>query len=332
MRIINHIKCLFALSLMLFSISSAADFTESTIAIIPWGDEASQLKIGGPVYEDVNETPDDSSDDFIGNAGPSHGIIDKNENIYISSYSYMQLKGFNNNGGLIFNYSKGEPGYNREFYYGWLRKIYVDSLNNIYIVGGASQDYIAVVDTNGHLINKLTPYGLGSGVVVSNIYFNSDDALTFYFRNDTYYLYENGSFAAGGSMDWRAKDRNYYDANLEDSSSIRFIKSQDPDINGEPASLVDNRVTISGEPSTYMEFLGVDDNMYIYIFIIGENDTYRRVLIYDLSYNLMNEISFPPLTNKYMWYMTPYMRPSDGNIYEFRCLDDGLHVIRWSKQ
>ena len=28
-----------------------------------------------------------------------------------------------------------------------------------------------------------------------------------------------------------------------------------------------------------------------------------------------------------MWYMVPYMRPSDGNIYEFRCLDDGLHVI-----
>ncbi len=308
-----------------------AEYTSQEILVIPWGDAPNQLKIDEPGYEDVNNTPEDGTDDWIEKAGPSFGFVDKYEDLYFSSYYFLQLKGLDRNGRLIFDYSHGEPSYNREFYRGWLRKFYVDSLCRIYILGGADEDYIAVVDTAGNLIEKLSPLGPNSGVPVANMYAGSHDAITFYLHGNELYTYVGGQFHEGGSLAWLALDGYYYYANLE-NSSIRFIKYRDPDIHEVPANLDENFVSITGGSENSLSFIGVDDSMQIYIFLKGIDPADRKLQIYNLSYNLISEIVFPQPPNKYMWYMKPYMRPSDGNIYEFRVLDDGLHVIRWSKQ
>ena len=309
----------------------SSEYGANEVVVIGWGDGPNQFKIDEPGYEDVNNTPQDSTDDWIEKAGPSYGVVDKSENIYMLSYYFMQLKGLDRNGRLIFDYSESTPSYNREFYSGWLRKLYVDSLCQIYILGGAHEDYVAVVDTSGHLIEKLSPRGIDSGIPIANMYPGSNDVLTFYLHGNENYVYSGGRFHEGGSLAWLASDGNYYYANFE-NSSIRFIKYRDPDVYGTTSNINENFVTVAGDGETHLTFLGVDDVMNIYIFIKGIEPTERKVQVYDTSYNLLSEIIFPQAPNKYMWYMTPFMRPSDGNIYEFRCLDDGLHVIRWSKQ
>jgi hypothetical protein len=312
--------------------SSGAEYESTEILVISWGSGQNQLDVAEPGYEDVNFTPEDSSDDWIETAGPSQCFVDRYENFYFASYYFLQLKAFDKTGRVIFDYSQDTPGYNPEFFQGWLRKIYVDSLCRVYVLGGAGQDYVALTDTSGHLLDKLTPHGLGSGIKAANIFFNYGDILTLYFRGDGYYTFAASSYSAGGAMGWLAKDGNYYYANLEDSSLIRFIKYTGPDLYGTPTTLDETTKAIEGPAARKITFLGVDKNMNIYIFQKDLNPFQTRVLVYNAAFQLTGQIVFPPRANQFKWYMRPFMRPSDGNIYEFRCLDDGLHVIRWSKE
>ncbi len=244
----------------------------------------------------------------------------------------MQLKAFNKSGGLIFDYSKGVPGYNREYFHGWLRDVYVDSLLIIYILGGASQDYLAVVDTAGNLIEKLSPYGDSSGVVVASTFFNSNDVITFLMYDKNYFTYMNGVFDEGGSPGWRAGDGYYYHANLIETNTFRFVKYEAPSITGQASNLQETIKVVDVPAAFDLHFLGVDDGMNLYVFETEQEEGKTRVLVFDTGFQLIDQIVFPDRGNRYLWYMNPFMRPSDGNIYEFRCLDDGLHVVRWSKQ
>ena len=271
---------------MLFPAICFAAYKPQEMWVIPWGDSAYQLKIDEPGYEDVNYTPEDSSDDRIEKAGPSSGLIDKAENIYLISYYFMQLKGFNREGRLIFDYSEGEVAYNPEFYRGWLSKIYVDSLSRIYILGGADEDYVAVTDTSGHLIDKLSPLGVNSGIPVANIYPGSNDAITFYLHGNSNYGYTGGQFHYGGSLAWLAKDGDYYYANFE-NDSIRFIRYRDPDIHGISTNLNEKIIFIKEQEINSLRFLGLDNLMNIYIFLEGVEPNNRIVQVYDTSYKLM---------------------------------------------
>lgn len=57
------------------------------------------------------------------------------------------------------------------------------------------------------------------------------------------------------------------------------------------------------------------------------------VRIYNTKYDIIDEFWFDPVKeNRYLMRMENPLFRHNGNIYEFRFLDDGLHVIRWSKQ
>lgn len=322
----------FTLITAFFSISFSGQYTPTELFMVPWGSGPEKLRISMPTYEDVNFTPEDSSDDFIDTGGPKQGVVDLLENVYIASHRFMQLKGFGKDGHLVFDYSKGEPAYNAELFRTALRSINVDSASRIYVVDGMRYSYVAVVDTAGHLLDKLSPYGQGSGVVVAAIFPNSNDALTICCKNRTFHTYEHGNISPGGGSCWRAEDGYYYYIRLEDSTHVTFVRYSNPDIHGSAADLQENMAAISGPSPSQSEFLGVDSEMRLYVYLVGASLMGGRVLIYDTSFNVVDEISLPEGQNKYQWYMRPFMRPRDGNIYEFRCLDDGLHVIRWSRQ
>jgi len=57
----------------------------------------------------------------------------------------------------------------------------------------------------------------------------------------------------------------------------------------------------------------------------------EEVWVYDLEYNLLDIASFPQYESRYDCRLDPFVA-CDNSIYEFRCLDDGLHVIKWTKQ
>ena len=290
------------------------------------------MKISMPSYEDVYNTPEDSSDDWVETAGPTQGFVDKHENIFLASHNFKQLKGFTKGGSIIFDYSKSQPSYNPEFFSTAIARIYVDSLCRIYVVDGMAYDYAAVIDTMGHLLQKLSPFGPGSGITVASMHPNSRDVLAFYLMGRGYYTYSNGTFEARGSMGWRANDGYYYTGFQRDSTAIVLRRLQNADTSGMDVVLSENTIEISGALVWYTEFLGVDDDMQLYLYVDEYNPDANKVLFFDSNLNPAGELNLPLQVNKYKWSMPPFLRPSDGNIYEFRCLDDGLHVIRWSRE
>jgi hypothetical protein len=52
---------------------------------------------------------------------------------------------------------------------------------------------------------------------------------------------------------------------------------------------------------------------------------------FDLEYNLVDKLIIPNPCEKYDFTLDPFV-DRQGLIYEFRVLEDGLHVIRWTKK
>ena len=137
-----------AITLIIFLCAPAlAAYQPEEMCVIPWGDSANQLKIGIPNYEDVNFTPADSNDDFVGTTGPSQGFVDKNENSYLASHDFMQLKGFEAILILSLIIPRETEIYIPIYIRTELTKIYIDSISRIYVLDGMRYDYVAVVDT-----------------------------------------------------------------------------------------------------------------------------------------------------------------------------------------
>jgi hypothetical protein len=302
------------------------------MCVIGWGDSANQLKIDMPFHEDVNNTPDDNSDDWIEYAGPKMGVLDKDENIYLASHFYMQLKGFDKSGHLIFDCSEDAPSYNPAVYKSDIRNIYVDSLSRIFVIDGVRYDYIAIIDTNCNVIGKISPHGVGSGIVVRGFSAAYDDILLISCKDGTNYTYSEGKMIEGAGFGQLARDGYYYRTELIDSTQIHFQKYHNADIRGVGTDLQEAYIPLINMKPYYSKFIGIDDSSILYVYLVGPDIVDNRIQMYDTSFNYIGELDFPKRHNKYEWYMYPYMRPSDGNIYEFRCLDDGLHVVRWKRE
>ena len=316
---------------IVYSISFAIDFTPTEIMVIPWGDGPNELMKTSPEYEDNDNTPEDSTDDFIyPEAGPDRGFVDRYENVYFGTYHHNYFKGFNSNGGVMVDYYRGETDSGIRIYSGKISGFYVDSLMHIYIVSFPGQDFISVVDTANNFIDSLRPPGLDEGVRISKMYYNSDGVLSFLCSDRTRYTYMNGVFLEGGKGSWRATNGIYYWANNDKSGDIRFITHTNPDIYCDVTDLQEYFVPYP-EELHYVSLLGVDDSMLLYVYV-GPKNTLRDIIqVYDTTYTLVGEIV--PYTRE-KWEdidILSYLRP-DGNVYEFRCLEDGLHVIRWVKE
>jgi len=308
-------------------------FKEEEIFRISWGDKPNQLKIGLPFYEDINNTPSDSSDDFIElGGGPSYSFVDRTENVYFASYRFNQFKAFRPDGELVFDISKNTPKFNKDIFESAITKFFVDTSFNIYIKAFPEKTYIPVVDTLGNLRDRLIPDDVVPGSKVTDINLNSNDVMTFRFKatgEPQVYTFKDSVFTSGGSSGWLASDHNYYYIKHINGDILEFRKYGNPDNRG----IADWREIDNKEYNgniKFTDFLGIDKNLNLYLFIREMSDL-EKIQIYSNDYKLIDEIILPTVKNKYLLKLIPFMR-IDGNIYEFRCLDDGLHVIRWSRK
>jgi len=319
--------------LIVFSvITFAQKYKPTELFTITWGDASEQLKIQEPFYYDTCGTPGDISDDIIEDlgGGPREGFVDKEENVYVRSYEFGEFKVFDNKGNLILDISRETPGYNESYFKRSPGVFYVDSNQHIYLTSFPRLTYVPVFDLLGNLVTTLYPCGNLGQTAVSKLYYNSDDVITFSCQHYGFRTYINGVFMDGGSMSWRAMDGNYYDAKMEDETTLKFYKKGDFSLDSTPGWKEEAFVQTKGGDKMRF-FLGMDDEMLIYLMSIDATGT-NKFQVYDTTYNLQNEVILPNYTNRYRWYsILPVVR-ADGNIYEFRVLDDGLHVIRWSRK
>jgi hypothetical protein len=326
----RNLSMIFAAVMVWCSAALPQAYIPTEISFIEWGDGPGQLKITEPETE---YNPNDSSDHITWpGIGPSGGFVDKNENFYFVISEFDQFKGFRRDGSLLLDYSVGAPDYDPEFYRAGVGEYYVDSLCRIYINGSFDYDYVAMVDTLGNLLAKLNPYSAGSGNRMVSFDRDSDDALQFWVRHagsTLGFTYRAGNFTAGGCS-WLASDGNCYTVRKIDSLTIEFKKYGDCDSLG-MAGWRDIQTRQYPLEMINLGLMGVDDNMKIYLCLVFPETDEARVAVYDTLYQLETEIVLPSSPNRYDWAMSPFMR-HDGNVYEFRCTDDGMHIYRWVRE
>ena len=208
------------------------------------------------------------------------------------------------------------------------------SLPTGYCNGNAlAGDYVAVADRNDSLLARLNPLGLQSGVPTKISRWASDDVLLFYSDGHGLYTYMNDQFSPGGSLGWRASDGRFYWGRPASNSQIYLFRFSDPDSSGWAATVDTSYISFEFDDLESGGVLGVDDNLNIYISFSDTSGTNKGVRVYDQKLALVDQFQYlPRQTNIYLWHTRhPFFR-QDGNVYEFHCRDDGMHVFRWSKK
>ena len=143
----------------------------------------------------------------------------------------------------------------------------------------------------------------------------------------------NSQFFPGGALGWRASDGIYYSSRKKDPFTAYLIRSYSPDSTGKPASRDTTLITYEPGNLIFSDLMGVDDNMHFYIDCRDSSSTEKSVRVYDQGLKLLDEFRLlSRQENVYMWDTPyPFLR-HDGNVYEFHCRDDGMHVFRWRKK
>jgi len=309
----------------------STEWIDEQLFTIPWGPDSAQLKISPPLIDD-QDTPADTTDDIIWpGGGPEVALVAENEDFIFASYDKCQLKGFDRSGSLIFNYSYGEGQYVPEMYSGTVQDVVVDSLNLIYISSFPPITYVPVLNFSGEIVDSLYPFNNDSSRQVDAIYLDPNGEFIFLNMTSGFMTFKHGNFEAGGSGGLIASNGSYYSATVLDSVTLRFNRYEDPNPSGSGQT---RQYTILNFPSAGFETAyiirgGNGDTLYV---DVRKNDYISyEVWIFDLSYNLLDKLQLAPIDNQYDWRVPPFVA-RDGSIYEFRVMDDGLHVIKWTKQ
>jgi hypothetical protein len=211
---------------------------------------------------------------------------------------------------------------------------YVDSLGRIFFNGNVFiGGYVAVADRDNNLLNKLNPLGIESEVPCYFIGSGSNDVLIFHSLEHGYFTYKNDEFSPSGSHGWLAVDGYYYRGDSKDSSSIMLMRFENPDTLGIPLTI--DTLYIPFEPGNLVSagLIGADLEMNFYMKYLDSNHENWGVRVYDQNLDIIDEFRLLEREeNMYLWDTPyPFLR-DDGNIYEFHCRDDGMHVFRWSRE
>jgi hypothetical protein len=333
-----RLKIFIVLAILLSSVTSAPkaghEFTVTEILFIPWGDGSNELQIREPYLEHSEEYPADTAGYLVPGGGPNHTFVDRNENVYFSSYDVHYFKGFDAAGNVIVDYSAGKTQFHDEFFRGMFRGFYVDSLGHIYCNGNEKAGaYVAVADRNDSLLAKLNPLGIDSGLGVSIFSWGSDDVLIFDVEDHGFYTYKNNQFYPGAPLGWRARDGYSYWGFPTSPSELYLLRFSEPDSSGQWTVVDTSFISFKSNNLESGGVLGVDDTMNIYIDFSDTTGAYRGFRVYDQNLNLLDEIQYlPRQENSFLWDTRDPSFRQDGNVYEFHCRDDGMHVFRWSKK
>lgn len=304
------------------------------LCIIPWGEEGNGIRISEPYREYSDDINGDTIGFMVPGDGPDYIFVDRFDNIYIKSSSLGYLKGFHPDGMLFINYSPNSGIFDYASYFGRLIKdFYVDSLCRLY-ANSIFQNYITVVDTTYKLIAKIRPEFIDSTDHITITNRGSNDVLSIATGHSGCLTYRNNQFYESGTFyGWLATDSYYYYVLSNADSVLRVVRFNS--INQRCyAEAYDSVFAFDMREIIGCRLLGVTDNMLLGVIYIPYADSLNDYIsFYDTTGKAIDQFMLiPQVENRYLYYIyEPFFR-ADGCIYQFLCEDDGLHVIKWSKQ
>jgi len=190
-------------------------------------------------------------------------------------------------------------------------------------------EFVPVVNYNYEILDKIRPFPNDQYAIINLFNWAYDGTL--FFRNPKYgwVTYANGISTSGGSKDLFAADGYFYHLYKNGNQAITFEKSSSPDSFGVPEKKSNTKIKLPSEDILSAKLINGGNGEILYVLMNLERNDHYEIWLFDLSLNVIDKLVFPEYQPYEDWRINPFIR-NDGNIYEFRCLQDGLHVIKWS--
>jgi hypothetical protein len=320
------LKYTLAATITFFSAASGAYIAEE-LCVIGWGEGPNQLMI---VPESESYSPDSIEVEYHPGGGPCLGFIDSNENIFIVSQIFSQIKCFDRNGNLILDKPNLAPGVCP----GAPNDVYIDSLSHFYLTITPAINYVPVVDLQGNLLLRLFPYA-DTLKKIERLFYDISGALFFWAFGDSFYIsYQNGNYKQVDNICMQASDGYLYTLGTcgeEYPDSIKFIKYLAPERTFPFISTDSIILNLPGEEILYSELLIGGNGSSLYVLVNRISQDYGNIYEFGLDYKINDQIEIAYPSRLYEPTISPFV-DHQGHVYEFRFMDDGLHVIKWTKQ
>jgi len=321
----KQIVLVLLISLCIYSFGNAGGWESTELCVIGWGIEPNQLDFspGGPVG------PAGSFEEPT--AGPSRAIVDIEENIIVCSFQLFQLKGFTNTGDLIFDFSIYGADFDPEMYYELPENIYVDSLLRLYVQSDPGTRYVPVIEYSGEIVDKIRPFSQDSDAYINYMDWGPNGTLFFFNREYGWVTYSDGQSQVGGSTCFLAANGSFYTVTKKSANSLEFKKFENPDSGTLAETRELTEVPIEADTLVAAGLINGGDGHSLFVVLAINDFSHSEIWQFDLEYNMVDKLI---LTNEEPYEgmgLSPFIR-NDGNIYQFLFSEDGLHVVRWSRE
>jgi len=294
---------------------------------IKWGDAADQLKI---TPEELYYGEDSLNIEYHPGIGPSLGLVDDRENVMIISRQFSQLKCFDHEGHLILDKENLETGICRADPV----DAYIDSSSHFYLTIDPPLNYVPVADMEGRLLERLFPYA-DTLAKIERMYSDISGELFFWANPDTDYVaYGPYGFRRVANSCMMAANGYLYavhDCNDEYPFHILIVRYYSPERLSPPLSVESTYIDMAGDSIFQAVLLEGGNGSALYVLVDRLRQNYGLIYEFDLAYEKIDQILTPYPNSKYNSRIAPFV-DRQGRIYEFRFMDDGLHVVKWTKE
>lgn len=314
------IKVLSILIFACFIGIAQAEYISKELYVLPWG------------WDNDQEIPM-AKDDIGGVLGPYKQFVDLMENVYFA-FPFKDFRKYN---------SAGKIDFRLEIY---VYSFAVDSSENVYFntLDADHLNVLKVIDSRGKLSEKQMSY-LADGNQQNILWMkNENGQIKVGNQESTALITATGLQSTGRELRIPKDSKNFYynsetsrrktlnARSKSESFNNNYINLLKYKLDNETIAEVDTiRLDICRYNHTCGELLNIDahDNFY---FEISYSDSLPvDIVILDSSLKVIDKISLIPRSQTVGINAKPFILP-DGTIYEFRDLQDGLHVIRWTRK
>ena len=263
--------------------------------------------------------------------GPYMRKVDREGNIYIA-FPYTDFRKYN---------SKGEIVYRKDIK---INQFAVDDSQNVYFtkLDPDQLHIVRVLDRNGSTLENQYPFIIRQDGQNISWMKNRDGQVVFGNYRETAKLNETGITTIVKQKKNPLDSKGYYyqsetamrKSNRTSKTSFRQEYMNiliDKVVNNEIVRLDTISFRICRYPQQAAEVIEVDSNDNLFIWLYYNDDLPIDFVVLDSTYKEIDRIELVPISESKGLWLRPYVLP-DGTIYEFRDLEDGLHVIRWAKE
>ncbi len=272
-----------AIILLLLSGTVSAKYAPREMFVIGWGTESNQLKHSSGSLDFISE---DSSYEFNTGAGPSQAFVDNQGNIILVSPEYCQIKGFQPDGNLLFDLSKGIIPNFSELCWGDPSRIFIDSLQRIYLTSVFFMNYLPVFNYSGELQSRLFPFEDSANSYITQITWSFDGSIFIKKKYGIWVHYKNNEFTKTGCTGFLAADGYFYLSELKDGlpSTLFITRLGDVDSLGNAGYEYTKEISLDTNIISYTDILfgGDGNSLYIYMWVITTRPIIRTQFGYSI--------------------------------------------------